>query len=67
MLGYTAHTDDTEVRVDGVEIAEARWFTPDSLRAEVEAGTVRLPPPVSIARRLIERWNGAPLPGAWRA
>ncbi len=67
MLGYTAHTEDTEIRVDGVEIAEARWFTPASLRAEVEAGTVRLPPPVSIARRLIERWNGAPLPGAWRA
>jgi NAD+ diphosphatase len=67
MLGYLAHTDDTEIRVDGVEIAEARWFTPASLRAEVAAGTVRLPPPVSIARRLIERWNGAPLPGAWRA
>jgi len=67
MLGYTARTDDTEIRVDGVEIAEARWFTRDLLRAEVGAGAVRLPPPVSIARRLIERWNGAPLPGDWRA
>jgi NAD+ diphosphatase len=65
MLGYTARTADTAVRADGVEITEARWFTPDGLRAEVAAGTVRLPPPVSIARRLIERWNGAPLPGAW--
>jgi NAD+ diphosphatase len=67
MLGYTAHTADTEIHVDGVELAEARWVTPDSRQAEVGAGTVRLPPPVSIARRLIERWNGAPLPGAWRA
>jgi NAD+ diphosphatase len=45
-----------------VEIAEAQWFTRDELAAAISAVDVRLPPPVSIARRLIEDWYGDPLP-----
>ncbi len=65
MLGYHAWTDDPTIEVDGEEIVEARWFTRDELVAACTAGEVRLPPSISIARRLIERWYGAELPGEW--
>jgi NAD+ diphosphatase len=29
------------------------------------AGEIRLPPPVSIAHRIIESWYGAELPSQW--
>lgn len=65
MLGYHAWTDDPSHQADGEEIAEVRWFTRDELADACERGEVRLPPPVSIARRLVERWYGAELPGDW--
>jgi len=65
MLGYHARAVGTEIEVDGQEIAEARWFTREELVAACEAGEVRLPPDISIARRLIERWYGGELPGDW--
>jgi NAD+ diphosphatase len=65
MLGYHAWTDAPFIDVDGEEIAEAHWFTREELVTECEAGRVRLPPAISIARRLIERWFGAELPGDW--
>jgi len=66
MLGYHAWTDAPEdMQVDDDEIAEARWFTRAELAAACEAGEVRLPPSISIARRLVERWYGAELPGDW--
>lgn len=65
MLGFHAWTDDPAIEVDGVEIAEARWFSRDELVAACDSGEIRLPPPVSIARRLVERWYGAELPGEW--
>jgi NAD+ diphosphatase len=40
--------------LDPDEIEEARWFTRDELRAG--AGPRALPPPVSIARHLLDRW-----------
>jgi NAD+ diphosphatase len=65
MLGYHAWADDPTVVVDGEEIVEARWFTREELAAACSVGEVRLPPSVSIARRLVERWYGAELPGDW--
>ncbi|MEZ5115097.1 MAG: NAD(+) diphosphatase [Candidatus Nanopelagicales bacterium] len=65
MLGYHAWAVDPSVQVDGEEIVEARWFTRAGLVEACESGEVRLPPAVSIARRLVERWYGGPLPGAW--
>ena len=50
---------------DGDEITDLRWFTRDEMRTRCEAGTVRIPPRLSIARRLIEHWYGAELPGSW--
>jgi NAD+ diphosphatase len=67
MLGYRARVaaGSPEARPDGVEITEVRWFTREEMRAGCEAGTVRIPPRVSIARRLVEHWYGAELPGSW--
>jgi NAD+ diphosphatase len=38
------------------EMQELRWLTPDEIDAAVAADDVRLPPPVSIAYRLIADW-----------
>jgi NAD+ diphosphatase len=66
MLGFRADaTGSTEIVVDDDEIAEANWYSRDDLRAAVESGSLLLPPPVSIAHRIIESWYGAPLPGSW--
>lgn len=65
MLGYHAWTDDHAITVDGEEIVEARWFTRDELAEACRRGDVQLPPSVSIARRLVERWYGSELPGDW--
>lgn len=67
MLGYLATVaDDSPPAVaDGDELSEVRWFTRAELAAACEAGTVRLPGQVSIARRLIEHWYGSALPGSW--
>jgi NAD+ diphosphatase len=55
MLGFIAQADGaTELRLDPDEIEEARWFTRDELRSG--AGPRALPPPVSIARHIIDRW-----------
>ena len=63
MLGFTARAVDADaVSVDGVEIADARWFSPADLRAAVASGEVLFPPSVSIARRLVEHWYGGPIP-----
>jgi NAD+ diphosphatase len=55
MLGFTARVDgDDTLRLDPTEIEEARWFGRDELRSG--NGPRVLPPPVSIARNIIDRW-----------
>lgn len=53
------------IDVDGEEIAVAKWFSRADLAAACESGEVRLPPPVSIAHRMIQSWWGEPLPLSW--
>ncbi|MFG1817343.1 NAD(+) diphosphatase [Kribbella sp. NPDC049174] len=65
MLGFYAKAASTDIEVDADEIAEARWFTREDLRALVEAGTMALPGNISISRRLIEGWYGEELTGSW--
>jgi NAD+ diphosphatase len=67
MLGFRARaTGSLEIKVDADEIAEAHWFSRDELRASIASGEIRVPPPVSIAHRIIESWYGSPLPAvAW--
>jgi len=50
MIGFHARYESGELRPDGVEIVEADWFSRDALPL--------LPPPISIARRLIEAFLG---------
>ena len=66
MLGFRARaTGNLEITVDSDEIVEAHWFSRDELRAAVASGEIRLPPPVSIAHRIIESWYGSDLGGSW--
>jgi NAD+ diphosphatase len=46
MIGFTARWAAGEIRVDPQELADAAWFTRDSLP--------QIPPRMSIARRLID-------------
>ena len=62
MLGFTARAASTGVRVDEVEISDARWFTRAELAGAVASGEVLLPPSTSIALRLVEDWYGEELP-----
>jgi NAD+ diphosphatase len=46
MIGFVAEYASGEIRIDGSEIVEARWFEPGKLP--------RIPDKISIARRLID-------------
>jgi NAD+ diphosphatase len=55
MLGFVARAEGGDTLVpDPTEIEEARWFTRDELIRG--AGPAVLPPPVSIARHILDRW-----------
>lgn len=64
MLGFFAKARGTEIEVDGEEITEARWFTREEMKKEIEAGQLVLPTTISIAGALITSWYGAELPVA---
>lgn len=51
MVGFLALWDSGEIRVDGREIVDAGWFTPDRLPP-------RLPTSISIARRMVDDFLG---------
>jgi len=55
MLGFTARPASREVRLRDGELEDAAWVTRD----DIVAGRIILPPPVSIAYRLIEGWFDA--------
>jgi NAD+ diphosphatase len=66
MLGFRADAPAGQaITVDHEELAEAYWFSRDELLAAVKAREIALPPPVSIARHIIEHWFGGPLPSTW--
>jgi NAD+ diphosphatase len=66
MLGFRADAPaGQDIAVDHEELAEAYWFSREGLLASLEAHEVALPPPSSIARRIIEFWYGGPLPSMW--
>jgi NAD+ diphosphatase len=54
MLGFDAEAVTTDIDLDPNELEDARWFSRDELRSLPDG--VRLPRPVSIARRLVEDW-----------
>jgi NAD+ diphosphatase len=66
MLGFRAEAPGRqEITVDDDEIAEAHWYSRTELAAAIADGTLRLPPPVSIAHQIIQSWYGQELPGTW--
>jgi NAD+ diphosphatase len=62
MLGFEATWTAGEVRPDEDELEDARWFTRGELEAAARAeggdppAPLLLPPPLAIARRLIDGW-----------
>jgi NAD+ diphosphatase len=55
MLGFHAHAETEAITVNAEELRDARWFTRAELRNGQSLG-VTVPPPDSIARRLIDDW-----------
>jgi NAD+ diphosphatase len=51
MVGFMARYAGGEIVVDTSELADARWFTRDTLP--------ELPPPYTISRQIIERWKAS--------
>lgn len=58
MIGCRAVASTSEVTVDGVEIADARWFERDEVLAALDgrSETLALPGPLAIAHHLIRSW-----------
>ncbi len=56
MLGFTAEAEDGTIRLLDQELEEARWVGRDGLAAALGSGELLLPPPLSIAFRLVEDW-----------
>ena len=48
MIGFEATWASGDIAIDGVEIVDAGWYRPDDLPM--------IPPAMSIARTLIDRW-----------
>jgi len=55
MAGFYAEAKTSEITTDD-ELEDARWFTPEDIRRELEANRLRLSPRLSIAFRLISDW-----------
>jgi NAD+ diphosphatase len=57
MIGFHARWVAGEPRVGDDELEDVRWFTRDELRAVARGESeLHLPPPLAIARQLIDEW-----------
>lgn len=56
MLGCEAYAADPTLTPDLTEIAEAMWVTRQEYRTRVDEGAWGAGTPISISRRLIQRW-----------
>lgn len=60
MIAFEAVINNPQsARPDGEEIVEVRWYSRAQLKAAMEDGSLLLPPIISVARKMIERWFGA--------
>jgi NAD+ diphosphatase len=55
MIAFMAEWESGEIKVDEEEIVDAKWVSADALPM--------IPPPISIARRLIDAWIAEVAPG----
>jgi NAD+ diphosphatase len=59
MLGFRARYVGGEPATDDGELADVRWFERSELAAITRGqSSLQLPPPIAIARRLIDEWLG---------
>ena len=57
MLGFVAPWDSGEPRIGDEELEDVCWFSRKAVEDAVrERGPLRLPPPLAIARQLIDGW-----------
>jgi NAD+ diphosphatase len=69
MIAFEAVTNNPDdARGDGEEITDVRWFSRAELKAAAADGSLLLPPSISVARKMIERWLGESAQGGetWR-
>lgn len=65
MVGFFGRATDTRIRVDGTEIADARWFSRDEITHLTASGELLVPGPLSISRWLLDTWHGGEVTGSW--
>ena len=57
MIGAFAEATSTDIRVDQTELEDARWVSRDEVRSALAGnGPFGVPPPLAIARTLLETW-----------
>ena len=56
MLGFTATAMSNKIRIVKNELDDARWFSREEIKDNLNQGLMRLPSKVSIAYRLIKTW-----------
>lgn len=61
MVAFKAGSRNTDIRVDGQETDDARWFTREEFGAALASGRLRIPQAASVARHMIEQWYGSEL------
>jgi NAD+ diphosphatase len=62
MLGFRAEAENTDIRLNDGELAEARWFSRQAITDGLRAGTLTLPTPGSGSHMLIREWLDAAVP-----
>ncbi|WP_289097777.1 NAD(+) diphosphatase [uncultured Bifidobacterium sp.] len=58
MMGFKGQALNTDVHVDGEEVADARWVTRDEYTELLVTGQIEAPGNATIARVMIEEWYG---------
>lgn len=69
MIAFEAITENpSAARPDNEEITEVKWFSRSELKSAAADGTLLLPPKISVARKMIDRWLGEASVGGetWR-
>jgi NAD+ diphosphatase len=59
MLGFHAVADSTDIKLNDGELEDALWLSREELVERISAGSLQVPPSVSIAYRLVEHWYDA--------
>ena len=60
MIAFSAIISDPEnAKPDGEEIVDMKWLDRDSIITGLKSATLLLPPPLSVARAMIEAWYAA--------